>query len=728
MATQHSQIGSPHTPSTSFQMSNLSTSQSNATATAPSVASSAPGGRSSTAGTSPPVSSLSSAGSSSAIQQQPQLPSGTLPRTNAATPQTTANPPQTSPPSQPGSSTSATMVPPANGSIPPRNPAQPSRSRLRFSLPRSLTLLSRRSTFTGAPKEWKSTWLQLWALIILLLVTLGFAGTILGLAQRSNNKSGIVKIRNSSPGRTVAGVTIGLSLTWKQIPVFIFQSYSLCVAATVEAYADRQPFVELWNAQGAPAKLTVLLNYAAVLGPVKPWRAFRNKHVLVGFLFIMNFILSFLVTPFAASLLYIDNDQTFPTATNVNRTTFFNEGALKASTQLYQMLSYVDGIQLYDTPLPAWTASTNHSYSFAPFELPPALAGGTNNLTVVQNATFLSLECRELTRGSDYEVTDAPGPKQWTVSGSDRGCDFNSLYSHVGSFQNYAQTFGADYCPSNFPSSEGRIFLFAARAPDGDGSAVRDFHLISCTSTYYNHSGQLEVALDPSSSRPVVRSFTPTGSPSAMEPRPEFWKLFEKTTNELRAEDPTATWAATILGRCVVENAAQNATISEAFQASRLIPSLESTMSLVYAVTAATYLRSPLSTQTAAPTMTGTLYPQTNILRMVPAIAYSFFGILILNAVLVSVVVLSMLRTRSILYEEPAGILSYAVLAAHSADFTATAEALRGTVADGRCTEAYQKGAALPGDYRDSKWTVKYTPSVPLGRIEKVLTVPAPTP
>jgi hypothetical protein len=41
-----------------------------------------------------------------------------------------------------------------------------------------------------------------------------------------------------------------------------------------------------------------------------------------------------------------------------------------------------------------------------------------------------------------------------------------------------------------------------------------------------------------------------------MEPRPEFWKLFEKTINELRAEDSTATWAATILGRCVVENAA----------------------------------------------------------------------------------------------------------------------------------------------------------------------------
>jgi hypothetical protein len=125
----------------------------------------------------------------------------------------------------------------------------------------------------------------LYALIILLLVTLGFAGTILGLAQRSNNKSGIAKVRNSSPGRTIAGVTIGLSLTWKQIPVFAFQAYSFCVAATVQAYADRQPFVELWNAQGASAKLTVLLNYAGVSGPVKPCRAFRNKHVLIGFLF-----------------------------------------------------------------------------------------------------------------------------------------------------------------------------------------------------------------------------------------------------------------------------------------------------------------------------------------------------------------------------------------------------------------------------------------------------------
>ncbi|KAK5232529.1 hypothetical protein LTR47_006417 [Exophiala xenobiotica] len=720
MATQHSHSGSPHAPGTSFQMSNLSTSQPNVTATAPSVTSSSGGGSSSTAGTSLPASSPSSSASPPAVQQPTQLAGGTLPHINATTPQAAGNLPQTPPSNQPGSSTSAAVVPPANGSIPQQNLAQSSRSRSRFALPRFLTLPSRRSNFTGAPKEWKSTWLQFWALIILLLVTLGLAGTILGLAQRSNNKSGITRIRNSSPGRTIAGVTVGLSLTWKQIPVFAFQAYSFCVAATVRAYADRQPFVELWNAQGASAKLTVLLNYAGVLGPVKPWRAIRNKHVLIGFLFIMNFILSFLVTPFAASLLYLDNEKTLPTATKVNRTTFFDEGALKASTQLYPMLNYVDGIQLYDTPLPAWTAQTNHSYSFAPFELPTALAGGTNNLTVEQTATFLSLECRELTRGSDYEVTDAPGKQQWNVVGSDRGCGFNSLYSHAGVFQNYAQTFAANDCPPNFSSSEGRIFLFAAHAPDGNGSAVRDFDLISCTSTYYNHTGQLEVALDPSSSRPVVRRFAPTGPPSAMEPRPEFWKLFEKTVNELRAEDPTATWAATILGRCVVETAAQNATISEAFQASRLIPSLESTMSLVYAVTAATYFRSALSTRAAVPTMNGTLYPQTNVLRMVPAIAYSFFGILFLNAVLVILVILSMLRTRSILYEEPAGILSYAVLAANSADLTATAETLRGTVADGRCTEAYQKGVTLPGDYRDSKWAVKDWTNVASGRIDKV--------
>jgi hypothetical protein len=143
-------------------------------------------------------------------------------------------------------------------------------------------------------------------------------------------------------------------------------------------------------------------------------------------------------------------------------------------------------------------------------------------------------------------------------------------------------------------------------------------------------------------------------------------------------------------------------------------------MSLVYAVTAATYFRSALSKQTAVPTMTGTLYPQTNILRMVPAIAYSFFGILFLNAVLVILVILSMLRARSILYEEPAGILSYAILAANSADLTATAETLRGTVSDGRCTKAYQKGATLPGDYRDSKWAVKDWSNVASGRIEKV--------
>lgn len=54
----------------------------------------------------------------------------------------------------------------------------------------------------------------------------------------------------------------------------------------------------------------------------------------------------------------------------------------------------------------------------------------------------------------------------------------------------YAQTCADPSYPSNFPLAQGRILLFAARAPDGNGSAVRDIDL-----TYEEPLGILSYAV-----------------------------------------------------------------------------------------------------------------------------------------------------------------------------------------------------------------------------------------
>jgi len=81
----------------------------------------------------------------------------------------------------------------------------------------------------------------------------------------------------------------------KTVSGYFFQSHSLWVTTTVYAYARRQPFVELSNGNGASAKLSMLLDYAAVSGEQ------FEINVFSSLLSMMNLILAFLVTPFTAN-------------------------------------------------------------------------------------------------------------------------------------------------------------------------------------------------------------------------------------------------------------------------------------------------------------------------------------------------------------------------------------------------------------------------------------------
>jgi hypothetical protein len=483
--------------------------------------------------------------------------------------------------------------------------------------------------------------------------------------------------------------------------VLVLQTYSIWVAATVYAYAERLPYVELSRTHGASAKLTILLDYRSLPGPIKIWRSFINKHRLLSSLFFFNLLLTFLVTPFAASLFNVGGDQSSEHDIDVNRTTFYDEYAMNQRTQFLPMLDYARGIKLYNTPTPSWA---NQLYSFTPFQLPASLSDGTNNVTTEQNATYMSVNCKELVRGTDFTIED--NGNQWTISGDDQGCNFLSRYTHIGSFEFYAQTFSKSDCSSEEPSREGRIFLFAAQAPDRNASEIRHFNLISCASTYYNLTGKLEIGADPSSGSPIIRSFTPGSGPVALEnPRPIFWKLFEKTISDLRTDDTAATWSTTLLGRLVIDDVSQNIPIASAFQnASLLSSSLSSTLRLLYSITATTYLRTDISSSLPTPTLHGTLLRRVRYLHAVAPIAYPIAGILLINAFLICLMIASVRSTTSILYEEQGGILASSVLVTNSSDLAETSRRLRAAAPNGRCVEAYAR--VSPIEYETARWGV----------------------
>lgn len=456
-----------------------------------------------------------------------------------------------------------------------------------------------------------------------------------------------------------------------------------------------------------------------------------------------------MVTPFTANLFDLDQGQVAETPIKVNQTTFYDEGAIQADTQLLPMLTYVQVIELYDTPMPAW-ADQNASY--APFEIPAIIEGTSTNVTVVQNASFMDLDCRALSQNIDFDVV-ASGT-QWILNGADRGCNFTSQIQFMNGFlQYYAQTFTKYDCgdsddgstSSSSSTNEGRVFLFAAHAPDGNASAVSNISLISCTTTYQNHTGKLVVGVDPSNSnKPLIRSFQPSGRAHIMDPRPQYWKIFEQSINSLPVTpDPISLWSATPLGRWVVESAARNISSNsgsripdEAFYPANLIPQFRSAWRLLYIVTATTYLHPQLSltsqqsqspgagtTASGPETLNATLYLTTSYLRTADAIAYSFVGILLVNAALIVWMSFAM-RRPSILHEEPTGILGHLFLAINSPDLTGTAEEVRRAVAglSPKWREAYEKGdvPTRQDEYETARWRVAEWSDPTRGRIERI--------
>ncbi|KIW42716.1 uncharacterized protein PV06_06236 [Exophiala oligosperma] len=648
---------------------------------------------------------------------------------------------------------SITTAAQASTPSPPAQPSPTNRSRMRLF---KLGL----SSFSGTPEEWVTNCLQPWGLGLLFLFTIGLAVTLFVLARKSAGAKGIAEIRKVKPDRNVAGVALGLTLTWKQIPTFTIQAYGMCLAAAFMAFAQRQPYVELNRADGgAPAKASILLDYGSLSWFSKIKRAWQSKHALLLLWFFMSPIFSLGVTPLAANLFDLDEGQVAETNIKVNRTTFYDEWAIEADTQLLPMLTYVTGIELYDTPMPAW-ADQNASY--APFEIPAGLDGTSDNVTVVQNASFMDLDCRALLREVDFDVVASD--HQWLLNGTDQGCDFiNQFQFSDGFFQNYAQTWTKNDCgdddsdggtssSSSSPTLEGRVFLFAAHAPDGNGSAVTNFSMISCTTTYHNHTGKLVVGVDPSNSnRPLIRNFQPTARPQLMEPRPQYWKIFEQSISSFAVDaDPTSLWSATSLGRLVIEagvknngddsNSGSSSSSSsskipdEAFRTENLITQFKAAWRLLYIVTATTYLHPLVSTTrptgTTGTTVSGsddtldaTLHLTTSYLRTADAIAYSFVGVFLVNAALIVWMAQSMRLRPSILREEPTGLLGHLFLAANSAQLMGTARAVRHDVAgpSPKWQEAYEKGqvTTVATEYQTARWRVVDWSNSRDGRIER---------
>lgn len=554
--------------------------------------------------------------------------------------------------------------------------------------------------YRTGPQKWLSPWLHPFAIIALILATLALIAAILSLTIVSHHSRGIADISKTHNGRKIAGFQVGRGLLWTSVPVLIAQSYNLWLGATVSALADRQPYVELRdkNGKGAPARVSILLDYRTYSGISKPYQAGKNGHILLAFSFALPLIFKLIVAPISSHLFVVDDDILSIRSVTVRQSTSFDDQGIDEGTDLVPMINTVAGIRLYNASFPTWT---NSFYSFAQFIEPTQLPASTSNSNITMSTTAysLGLDCRALER-SQYNLSSTDFfNSPWTLHAIDRGCSIYNIIDRADGYRFYMQTSSKVDCPFEFESSEGRIIVFAAATPDGNRDRPTNISVISCTTTYYNSTGHLQVAYDETQpTNPSIHRFW-TDKNATMYPRPLFWKVFEQNMCSATLNDNTQTYYTSILGRLILDYA-RRISPQRYLDSGVLTSSTQSIVSSVYAVTTSTYLQQPLSTPKS---VTGSVSSASIRLRIVNAISITLLVVLLFTTAVLTWALIHSHRHESILFEEPTGMLGAATFLANGSDAQRTADRLRQTVPSGRWLWEYRNGAR-DNEYERARW------------------------
>lgn len=179
-------------------------------------------------------------------------------------------------------------------------------------------------------KQWKPVVLRDWSLLLILFVTVGLIGGIITLMVLSRVRHGFVEVRDWTGN--LAGIDLGISLVWVVVPSFVFGVYGQVVAAAIDAFGFRQPFVELW--WGAPAAKTIALDYNLLLPGQRELTAIRNRHWHLVVPFIFSLLLKTAVGPLAARMM-VEQPYAGP-----EPVTLYHEYALTSTTSLTESLDW----------------------------------------------------------------------------------------------------------------------------------------------------------------------------------------------------------------------------------------------------------------------------------------------------------------------------------------------------------------------------------------------------
>jgi hypothetical protein len=578
----------------------------------------------------------------------------------------------------------------------------PTRHRPRTALDKSARSVSRASHHSHKEPqiEWRSWKLSWWFNITVLLTEISIIVTIIVLDRLSARNGGIVTVPNIEPSSSILSLLVTpkirqyYGLLWTSLPSFIFTLYSLTWAAVVAASYERQPFIEL--RRGGNARRTIMLDYRAYPGFYNWVLAFMHDHIHIGCAMLLNLIVSVAVVPLSAHL-FVALASTHQSSVSLSFATQYNDSLTIARTNLQPFIDIATAVHAYGSTPPAWMTT---EYAFAPFSTTTTTSsssrGSSANLSATTDAYSAYLDCQALDSGSYMVSYDDQGTEQGndvgtvTIEFSDRSCSVQLLLALTSNTPTYAQSW---YATCN-GQTVNRLGMLAGTYSSSSRSKLTDLSVVSCIPSYWHSTGPLTVSLNGAS--PLTSNYIDFTERTSTAMQPAFSYTFEAVLHEYTIFNAAAATEADALGFSILSaaNTAADKDAKAAMAPDAIQNATERVFTTVYAALATSELLTPAKSATSG---SGVLVEPVNRLFVTRPIAYTIVAVLVL--VLASHVALWMyaVRHRSVLGENPMGLLGNAVLLERS-DVGAVVRRVRARYGEeGEVREGLKRGFDVKG-------------------------------
>lgn len=514
----------------------------------------------------------------------------------------------------------------------------------------------------SAKEEWRSWKIQYPYLSVLLLLSFGFIFAIAALTAISRRDSGFARqsrlplFFQHNPGLRKAIWEQGIIYT--ALPAFIMTVYRTMWDATVMAFADRQPYADLMKAGGRHPRRTILLDYKTE-PLLRRWiLAFQNKHFLLSACMLSSLVLSLGIVPLTSFLFTMDtslSNSTFllTTDTYFNGTIVTQFPVIPNEPNLRVILDTAAGLHVQNLSLPPRTDGT---FAFPHFT--PQVDVGSSNVSVHTAAYGVDSGWIEIPESEyDKKIRWYDNQISIDVHTIDRMCDVSKtldIRTNPWSPEIWLSSWHTPTCSEE--AGWTRMSLLAARY-DRASQTVQDFSFLSCNASYFSTAGYLMQRLEPGLSPRFLRF-----DEDAQQKMELGWQdlyvtrmFLEKEVHNLRYLDPTPTADGNEFSKYVYRMA-QFENPKGPLEPKALVTAAQTLYETVYAVFASVYL---FQLRDIPLNGTGVYMIEEKRLFVQPVVAYIILGVLGATAVLIACLFLYS-RQRSMLKEEPFGLMSYA--------------------------------------------------------------------